>query len=444
MKEILKKLPWEVQDLIRLVSGIASKNNVHAYLVGGFVRDLIIGVENLDLDIVIEGDGIKIAEDTAHALKAKLIRHRRFGTATVIYKPHLKADGPIAPIINPEQAKRIERIDFSSARKEFYPQPAHLPVVTSSSLKDDIFRRDFTINAMAISISGDNFGKLIDYFNGKADLSNKKIRIMHNLSFVDDPTRILRAIRFEQRYNFQIEPHTLLCLKEAVWLKMLQRVEPQRMRDDLVLILKERFPLKSIKRIYQLSGFHFISPHLSLSKKHYALLASVEANIIWFNRVFPKHRKLDSWLVYFIGLVDELSINDTRGVLKKFVFHKGEEKRVLAYKKIRPKFIAQLAQSGLKPSKVFGLLEHLSYEVILLIRAKYGRRHHLQKHIEDFFKAYNGMRLFISGDDLRNLGIAPGPRYQKIFARVLKAKLDSKVKTRDEEMSLIKKLAKDK
>lgn len=422
MKEYLEKLPKEILRLIYITSDIAGKNNMPAYLVGGFVRDLILGVKNLDLDIVIEGDGIKFAEDFAKHLKAKLIRHRRFQTATIILKPHLK-------------------IDITSARKEFYPKPAQLPIVNAGKLKDDLLRRDFTINAMAISIDSENFGKLIDFFGGKADLDNKKIRILHDLSFIDDPTRILRAIRFEKRYNFRIEAKTRQFLKEAVKLKMLEKVQPQRIGDDLILMLKEKHPLKEIKRLQKLVGFDFISPHLSVSKKTYELICAIEKQINWFKRTQPQRRLIDAWLIYFMGLIDPLNINEIKAICKKFVFRKGEEKRIVTYKKINHKFILGLKKEKIKPSKIFTFFEPLSYEVILLLKAKYKNRQ-IRQYIEDFFEIYGDMRIQICGDDLQRLGVAPGPYYQKVFTKVLKAKLESTVRTKEEELALIRKIIK--
>lgn len=422
MKDYLTKLPKELQDLIAHAGEIACRNNMPAYLVGGFVRDLILGSKNLDVDIVIEGDGIVFAEDFARSLKAKLIRHRRFGTATVILKPHLK-------------------IDISTARKEFYPTPAHLPVVSRGTLKDDLSRRDFTINAMAISITGENFGKLIDFFGGREDLRNRKISILHNLSFIDDPTRILRAVRFGQRYNFRIETQTLKNLKAAVKLKMLARVEPQRIRDDLILILKERHPLKEIKILKELTGFDFISPRLSLTKKSFQLIASIEKEIKWFNKMHAQLRAIDAWLIYLMGFTDSLNTQETRTLCRKFAFKRGEEKRILAYKKINRKFILRLCQEIIKPSDIFSLLEPLSYEVIILLKAKHKNKD-LRKHIADFFRYYNGIRIHVSGDDLRRLGMVPGPKYQKFFARVLKAKLNGLVKTKEEELNLVRRFIK--
>lgn len=266
MEKYLKKLPKEIQGLIYLAGNIATKNNISSYLVGGFVRDLILGVKNLDLDIVVEDDGVKFAEGLASELKARLIRHRRFGTATVVVSSQLK-------------------VDITTARKESYSYPASLPEVYPGTLKDDLFRRDFTINAMAIGINGQHFGQLIDFFGGENDLRQSRIRILHDLSFIDDPTRILRAIRFEKRFNFKIEAKTLKYLKTSVRLGMLKKLSPHRLRDELILILKENKPIKQLKRLKELTGLSFINPHMSLSKKTCQLLQSIESQIGWFKKI---------------------------------------------------------------------------------------------------------------------------------------------------------------
>jgi tRNA nucleotidyltransferase (CCA-adding enzyme) len=417
MLGILNKIPVELKALISKMREQALSCNLKVYLVGGFVRDLILGVKNLDLDIAVEGDGIKFAESFSNLQEGKITAHKRFGTATVLLKPGVK-------------------VDFSTARKEFYPKPANLPVVSPGSLKDDLSRRDFTINAIAVALST---GNIVDYFNGINDLRGKKIRILHNLSFNDDPTRILRGIRFEQRFNFTIEPLTLKLLKEAVRLKLIEKVHPHRLRDDLILLLKERSPLKEIKRIGKLVGFGFIHKDLKLCAKNYAYLKSLEKEIKWFNKNFPKRRGLDAWLIYLTGLLDPLNLAKIKAVCERFGLRKGEEKRILSYKNTRKAFMDNLGCRTVKPSKIFALLEPLSYETIISLRAK-NKNSLFKKHIADFLEIYNGMCTLVSGKDLHCLGIPPGPRYQKIFTQVLNAKLNAEVKSREEELSLIKKL----
>ncbi|OGX15400.1 MAG: hypothetical protein A2166_04715 [Omnitrophica WOR_2 bacterium RBG_13_41_10] len=420
MKNYLNGLNRELKQLILLAQSIALEQGISAYLVGGFVRDLILKAKNLDLDIVVEGNGIKFAEEFSCRLGAKLIRHKRFATATLILRSGIK-------------------LDIASARKEFYPKPAALPQVIPGNLRDDSYRRDFSINAMAIGLSGKDAGRLIDYFHGQEDLRSKKIRILHSLSFIDDPTRILRAIRFEQRYNFKIEPDTLKNLKKAARLKMLEKTEPQRLRDELIPVLKEKTVLKQIKRLRELVGFAFINKRLLLSPKNRVLFKAAESQINWFKKTYPKRRGLDSWLIYFMALLDSLATRDIKSVCRRFAFRKGEAKRILNYKQSNRVIMGELHRSQVKPAKIFSLLEPLSYEAILLIKAK-SKDKKINKYIADFFKIYNGMCISVSGDDLRKLGILPGPYYQGIFAKILQAKLNGKISTKEQELAFIKKI----
>jgi tRNA nucleotidyltransferase (CCA-adding enzyme) len=420
MKDYLNNLPQGIKDVVHLARDVASHKGMKIYLVGGFVRDLLLKVENLDLDIVVEGDGINFSEEFASHLKAKLIRHRRFQTATLILKNHAK-------------------IDVTSARWESYPEPAHLPVVSRGNLRDDLYRRDFTINAMAIDIGKQEYGKFIDYFGGMPDLRERRVRILHDMSFIDDPTRILRAVRFQKRYNFRIDPQTLRKLKEALSLKMLEKVEPQRIRDELILMLKEKNPLKEMRVLAQLSGFSFFHSDFSLSEKNSLLLEEIGKEIAWFRKAYPKKRALDTWLIYFMGLLDSMSLAEAMKICKRLVLRKGEEKRVYTYKKINRRFILKLTKEKPKPSQVFTLLEPLSYEVIILLKAKY-KNPVFRKRLAEFFRYYNGMRIHTNGDDLRELGLTPGPHYQKLFARLLMSRLDGELKSKDEELALIRKL----
>ncbi|MDD2752516.1 MAG: hypothetical protein PHN59_05225, partial [Candidatus Omnitrophica bacterium] len=308
-------------------------------------------------------------------------------------------------------------------------------------LEDDLFRRDFTINAMAISISGKNYGKLIDIFDAKADLAGKIIRILHDLSFIDDPTRILRAVRFEQRLSFKIEPHTLSLIKAACKKKALNSVEPQRLRDELMLVLKEKDPLRQITRIKNLSGFTFIHPRLRLNNKQLGLIKGISREIGWFNRKYSHRRQLDNWLIYLIGMLDALKLPEIKYFCKRFAFPAGVEKRILSFKELNPRVIKNLCGNKMRPSEIFKALEPLSYEVLIALKAKY-KNHCLQKNLQDFLNIYNGLRPHTRGDDLRKLGICPGPHYKKIFDHVLNARLNGRVKTKEEEIALIAKLTK--
>ncbi|MBU1870279.1 MAG: hypothetical protein KJ818_07410, partial [Candidatus Omnitrophica bacterium] len=190
-----------------------------------------------------------------------------------------------------------------------------------------------------------------------------------------------------------------------------------------------------------LTGFSFISQHLSVTSKTLSLFANTQKVIAWFNRIHSQRRPLDEWLIYLMALLDSLDSKKAGHFCRRFAFKKGEEKRIISEKRIDLKFVSKLRKKNFRPSDIFTLLEPLSYETILMLKAKH-KNILIQKRIEDFFEIYNGMKIYISGKDLRMLGIAPGPFYKNIFTKVLKAKLDGVVNTREEELELIRKILK--
>jgi tRNA nucleotidyltransferase (CCA-adding enzyme) len=294
---------------------------------------------------------------------------------------------------------------------------------------------------MAVSITGGDFGKLKDVFKGVEDLRSKKIRVLHRLSFIDDPTRILRAVRFEKRYGFRIERATFLLLKEAVAEGILERVEPQRLRDEIILLLKEPLPARHIKRLQQLRALSFIDRRLRVSSKTCRLFDAIDRELKWFMKEHRHRRHLDIWLIYFMALLAPLEESIVRAVCRRFAFRKGEEKRILSYKRLSDTLIKGLRKDSGQPSRVYRALEHLSYEVILLLKAGLLHRN-AQRNIAEFLAINDGLRVAISGHDLRSLGITPGPCYQKILYKILDAKIDGKLKTKEEELACAAKLAK--
>jgi tRNA nucleotidyltransferase (CCA-adding enzyme) len=436
MNKYLKNLPQELKTIISLSAGVSRDTKMSAYLVGGCLRDLILGADNFDLDITVEGNGIMFAKELAKKLKSELRIHERFGTATLNLAGRLK-------------------VDIATTRQEKYPFNAALPVVSSGSLEEDLWRRDFTINAMAVDIRAGKEQKLIDPYGGQADLAAGRIRILHPLSFEDDPTRILRAIRFSQRFGFKIESKTLILLKQAVSEGLLNQVHPHRMRDELILIFKEKNPAKQIKRLEELGGLSFIGKKVKFRKSTEDLFKTISQEIPWFIKNFPARRPPDTWLIYFAALLKGLTLSQIKEITLRLGLSKEQEKSIISYRKINPKFIRRLSESQIKPTQIFSSLEPLSYEVIILLQAsaRYlalkdgpvrasARANNLRRHIIDFLEIYKGMRLHVSGDDLLGLGVLPGPRYQKIFARVFAAKLNGRIKNRREELALIRELVK--
>ena len=292
MKAILKKIGKDANSL-----------GYSAFIVGGVVRDLILGVRNFDLDIVVEGDAIKLGRILSREFSGTLVTHKRFGTCTVVTKKALK-------------------IDLATARKEVYERPGALPTVEFSSIKDDLARRDFTINAMAVSLNRESFGRLIDLVGGERDLAEGRIKVLHDKSFIDDPTRIFRCIRFESRPGFSIEARTLRLAKAAIKKGMPAKVSAQRIRNELILILKEEGRLKACERMASLGMLRFIHPELRLDKKIKASLKSAK----------PGKNSIDDWLRYLMALLGPLSYNTTLALCNNFSLRRSDKAKILAAK----------------------------------------------------------------------------------------------------------------
>jgi len=232
---INKVLPKNVLDILCLAGNIGDSMRAKVFCVGGFVRDILLKVDNYDIDLVIEGNGLAFAKELSDRLKGTLVIYKRFGTATVTTKDSLK-------------------IDIATARKEYYKSPGKLPEVKFASIRDDLKRRDFTINTMAISLNSKTCNRLMDFFHGQLDLKKRIIRVLHDNSFIDDPTRIYRAIRFEQRYNFTISDDTERLIRAAVGLGMLKKITGQRLNKEIELIRCEKSPSRVFARIKQFIG----------------------------------------------------------------------------------------------------------------------------------------------------------------------------------------------
>lgn len=409
--------------LLKKVGAISKHMGCKAYLVGGTVRDLFLHEENLDIDIVIEGDAIHLGERLAHELHGIIISHKRFGTCTITTPEYIK-------------------IDFATARRETYIKPAALPTVEFGSFRDDLIRRDFTVNAMAISLNDGDFGKLIDFFDGVSDIEKKCIKALHNKSFVDDPTRILRGIRMEKRLGFTIEPHTANLIRKSIEKEIYKRVEKPRLRDEIMLMLKEREPFHIIRRMDEFRALKIVHPYLKFHKDLGGTFAAIDEACGWYNDNSPRKRSIEKWLIYLMALFDDVSYDGTLYFCNKFELKRGERLRMISYKKRSGKILKTLnAKRKILPSRIYRLLEPLSHEATLLLMAV--SRSGLGKgRIMEFFHKYNGMRTAVKGDDIKALGVKAGPHFARIMEKILHKKLDGILSTREEELEYAKKLAK--
>lgn len=421
-KKMQSDLPVKITRLLKFIGNLAYKRQYAAFVVGGFVRDLVMSVKNLDIDIVVEGNAVEFSRDFADRSGGTLVVHKKFGTATVVMPWGLAKD------------KRF-KVDIATARREKYKHPAALPDVEFSSLRDDLSRRDFTINAMAIALSGKNFGQLIDFFDGQRHLREGIISVLHEGSFIDDPTRIFRAVRFEQRYGFRIDETTEKLIKTAIKKDMFGRTEKQRIRDELVLMLNEEDPIRAITRMHQLDELRFIHPRLELNRQTRNLFVSIEKTCSWYKTSPLKTRPLDIWLIYLIALFENLDYKKTKGLCDKFVFRRGDKLRILSYKKQSSRIIKSLSgKKDTAPSKAYKMLHGLAYEVILLILAK-AKENRAKTAVIDFLLRHNTVKTAITGGDLEKIGFKPGPGFGETLKKILYAKLDGKIKTKKDELA---------
>lgn len=417
--ELIKKIfPKRVQSILNKIGEIGDKLNFPVFIVGGVVRDLFLGIENYDIDIVVEGDGIRYARELSRDLKGRTKSHEKFRTAVVIL-----ADG--------------FKIDVATARREFYEYPAAFPKVELSSIKKDLYRRDFTMNAMAIQLNKKYFGKLIDFFGGQKDLRIGIIRVLYNLSFVEDPARIIRAIRFEQRYNFKMDRETEDFLKKAIDDKLLSRLRKKRIAEELILILKEKNPLKSLKRLEELGALKYILPEVELDKDTVERFNKVRDNYnFWKGNIVDEKIKL--WMIYFCCLIRNLEQSQIQRILKKLIFkQKFLDKINYCYTNLDKviEFVAQ--KSKIAPSIIYLELKELPNEVLFLAMTE-NNTNIVKKRISNYFEKYKKESLYISGKELKELQVEPGPIYSQILNKLFCAQLDGKVKNKRDEMRFVK------
>lgn len=428
IQRLLKeKLDSQNLHLVELAGNIAKELGYQVYLVGGVVRDILLNVPVKDLDLVVEGDGIVFAQRLAKHIGARVRSHKKFKTAVII-----------------KDAENY-KIDVATARLEYYEYPAALPVVELSSLKMDLFRRDFTINALAIHLNPENFGKLIDFFGGQRDLKERTIRVIHSLSFVEDPTRILRAVRFEQRFNFKIGKQTEKLIKSAIKINIFNRLSGTRILQELKLIFQEKNCLQCLKRLKELNILSSIHPKINLTNKTEVLLEEIQKVIHWYNLLYLKE-KIRKDIIYFLGLLGDLKYDDCKLVIERLNFSKKEMKLFFEIReKVKRAYILinRDKKYYYEISNIYFLLEDISLEGILYLMAIL-KDEKVKEGISFYISKYRKLKLYITGKDLISLGLTPGPIFSEIFTQIKKAYLQGKANDRESQLALAKKIIKQK
>ena len=418
---MMERLPARAFILLESAGRLADHLNVSAYVVGGIVRDLLLGIGNLDLDLVIEGDGIAFARELAKQVGGRVKVHERFGTAIVILPD-------------------IGKLDVATARTEYYEYPTALPTVEHGSIKKDLYRRDFTINTLAICLNGRRFGELIDFYGGQRDLKDRAIRVLHSLSFVEDPTRVFRAIRFAQRFGFHLGKETLALIKGAAKMDLFHRLSGQRLLNELILLFSEQEPRRAVEQMAELDLLRFIHPDLKWSSRMDGLLKPVEDAVRWY-RLLYLDRRLDVWLVYFMALMEALPPRAVGETVKRLGLSARDAGRIRAGHAAANAILRRLARRPApRPSEVYRLLTGLADETLLLLMAK-AKSDAVKRQVSAYLTTYQRAKPSLTGADLKALGLKPGPQFKRILDRLLEARLDGDVKSEAGERELVRKLA---
>jgi tRNA nucleotidyltransferase (CCA-adding enzyme) len=355
------------------------KSDYHAYLVGGYVRDLTLGRRPVDVDVVVEGNAIHAAKKLHAKLNGKLCIHKEFGTASITTKN--------------------ERIDLASARVEKYASPAELPHVYPSTIIEDLNRRDFTINAIAMSISRENFGEIFDPFSGLQDIKKGTVKVLHKGSFIDDPTRIFRALRYKNRFGFKIEPQTETLMKEAISKKMIEKLSGQRILNELKLIFAEPMYRKILEDISRLKIF-------KMSTKELEFLSFLGKYKIYF----------------YLSKINTIKFPLTT-----------EERKAMHHVSNIENLIVQLNKTT-KNSALYSLLSPVDPEIIILLLSV---RPDVQDKVNLFIKLKK-IKPFIKGNDLKRLGYKPGARFKLLLHKIFTMQLDKQVKSKREAIAFLK------
>jgi tRNA nucleotidyltransferase (CCA-adding enzyme) len=420
-KFMKERFPERIHNLLMEFGRVGDVLGYAVYGVGGFVRDLLLKVENFDVDIVVEGDGIRFAEALEKKVPCRIRTHRKFGTAIILFPDGLK-------------------VDVATARWEVYDSPAALPTVESASIKMDLYRRDFTVNTLAIQLNPKAFGELIDFFGGVKDVKEKTIRVLHNLSFVEDPTRVFRAIRFEQRFGFQIGKHTQNLMRNAVKVGFLERLSGGRVLSELILILREEDPLPALKRMRDFNLFHFLHPGLKFDEQAEALCEQIHDVIAWFDLLFLEQR-YERWLIYFYGLMDLIKEGEREELCQRLAMNDRLRKRVKEGKLQADQVLLQIfswinTDRRPKRSEIYDVLDPLSIESKLFMMAK-TTQVATRRYISLYFTQLKDTKPILRGTDLIQMGMKSGPSIKKALSGLLKARLDEQVITRQDEMEYI-------
>ena len=380
------------------------------YLVGGTVRDILLGEPSFDVDIAVEGDAIAFAKSLAEALAGRVRAHDKFGTAVVLYGDD-------------------ERVDVVTARTESYESPGALPTVAPGSIEDDLFRRDFTINAIAASLAAADRGQLVDPFEGRADLEAGRIRVLHDRSFLDDPTRIFRAIRYENRYGFRMDEHTATLAHDAVSKGHVHDLSGARMREELIALFEEGDVDHAVPRLAELGVEQAIHHHAAAD----AETAQLTKRLRELNERYGLG--IPSWRLGLTALGRKLPPDEIQAWLDGLKVRRRDANQIAAAIAGAPRIANELENDGLSPAGVVAIAEPDAPDAPLFALALTDL-----PRLHEYFERLAGIRLAITGADVAALGPGESPRVGEILAELRRRKLDGELDGRESELAAAREL----
>ena len=420
---LLRRLPRHASLLLRDLGRMADEQRVGLYLVGGVVRDLLLKRSNWDLDLTVEGDGIAFARLVASRYRAGVVLFERFATARLTMSDSTK-------------------VDIASTRRESYADPAALPDVRPARLEDDLLRRDFTINAMAIELNGAHWGCLHDPYGGREDIKAKIVRVLHAKSFVDDPTRIFRAIRFAERFGFRLDAMTHRLLKQAAETNIVAQLSGPRLANEIFMLLRERYPERALATLARLQLLRFLHPRLTYSRQARLLMTVLPRGISWWERQCPGN-PIDRSLVWFMALLEGAGSATIAAIAQRLQLS-SLQIRTLEWAGTTTGHASDTisGSNSLRPSQVYRLLKDMPNEALVLAMSKTLLSHdrvrvgRAGRRLVRFLTRDRQVPITVDGEDLKQFGLRPGPQFKRILDRLLTERIDGTIKTAVEERAL--------
>ncbi len=422
-----ERLPGPVMEILRSIGIVAVENGAPTFVVGGFVRDLLLGVPDYDIDIVVEGDGIALARSLATCLGGRARTHEMFGTASILLPGRSDLPG----------GGEACHIDVATARKERYEYPGALPAVGRSSLRRDLYRRDFTINTLAVNLSPGSFGELLDFFGGQRDIKERRIRVLHGLSFVEDPTRAFRALRFEQRFHFRVGKFTERLFATAV--RHLEGVSGGRILNELVRTLEEPRPAAILRRLEAKGLLRALEPSLALGATGERRLENVAEALGWFRLLYTEER-VTAWIPAWLALTAGLDASATGKLESRLGIRGGLARRIEEAGRGASEALEALGKrKDGPPSAIAAALRPLSIEGLLWLMAL-SEAEGVKRAVSRFITEWRHVKPVLVGGDLIDLGMSEGPLLGAALRSLRDARIDGVITTQREEIARVRRL----